>query len=145
MGDSDKALQILEQFTEEHPTECDFLMDWKQAQARIKRQSNKKRYTYQKRKEKKYLIKYSFRKIDMMEHQADVLQFSAPPYSEDYFNTIHDNAEELMLKMEYGKALFVLEEVHDFIRKTDQTPQLGYNLILKAVVNLVSRQVVIKT
>lgn len=44
----------------------------------------------------------------------------------------------LMSNMEYAKALYILEEVHDFIVKTDQTPRICANLILKAIVNLVS-------
>ncbi|GAA5803657.1 hypothetical protein HPULCUR_009140 [Helicostylum pulchrum] len=118
MGDSNRALEVLENFQKKYPTESDFLMDWKQAQARIKRQSNKKR------------------KHDMMTNQADMLQYAIPPYSEDFFNAVHDNAEQLMLKMEYEKALTVLDEVHDFIRETDQTAQLGYNLILQATIHL---------
>lgn len=73
----------------------------------------------------------------MMTNQADMLQYAIPPYSEDFFNAVHDNAEQLMLKMEYEKALTVLDEVHDFIRETDQTAQLGYNLILQATIHLV--------
>lgn len=46
MGDSDRALEVLDNFRKKYPTESDFLMDWKQAQARIKRQSNKKRYCF---------------------------------------------------------------------------------------------------
>lgn len=76
----------------------------------------------------------------MMEDQADKLNLLVQPYSEEYFNSVHDNAKKLISKMEYGKALSMLEEVHDFIRKTDQTEQLSFNLILKAVVNLVSKQ-----
>ncbi|KAG2234097.1 hypothetical protein INT48_000274 [Thamnidium elegans] len=118
MGNSNRALEVLESFQKKYPTESDFLMDWKQAQARIKRQSNKKR------------------KTDMMTNQADMLQYAIPPYSEEFFNAVHDNAEQLMLKTEYEKALAVLDEVHDFIRKTDQTAQLGYNLILQAIIYL---------
>lgn len=43
MGESDKALGVLQKFSEDYPTESDFLLHWKQAQARIKKLSNKKR------------------------------------------------------------------------------------------------------
>lgn len=78
------------------------------------------------------------RTFHMTEHQADVLQFAIPPYSEEYFNAIHDHAVGLMQKKEFEKSLLVLYEVHDFIRKTDQTSHLAHNLILQAVVHLVS-------
>lgn len=73
----------------------------------------------------------------MVTNQADMLLYAVPPYSEEFFNAVHDNAEQLMLKTEYEKALTVLDEVHYFIRKTDQTAQLGYNLILQAIIFLV--------
>lgn len=73
----------------------------------------------------------------MFTNQVDLLQFTIPPYSEEYFNAVHDDAERLMKKDEFEKALSVLDEVHDFIRKTDQTSQLGYILILQGVIHLV--------
>jgi hypothetical protein len=77
------------------------------------------------------------RTFNMIEHQADVLHYAIPPYSEEYFNAIHDYAVNLMLNKEFERSLLVLYEVHDFIRKTEQTSQLGYNLILQATVHLV--------
>lgn len=44
MGESEKALETLKTFQDKYPTESDFLIDWRQTEARIKRQSNKKRY-----------------------------------------------------------------------------------------------------
>lgn len=43
-GDSEKALQILANFTTKYPNESDFLMDWRQTRARILRQTSRKRY-----------------------------------------------------------------------------------------------------
>ncbi|KAG2212276.1 hypothetical protein INT47_001635 [Mucor saturninus] len=98
MGNSNKALQVLQQFSEEFPTEADFLLHWKQAQSRIKKLSCKKR------------------KFDAINDQVDKLRLLIPPYSEEYFDAIYENAKMLMANMEYAKALYILEEVHDFIK-----------------------------
>jgi hypothetical protein len=42
-----------------------------------------------------------------------------------------------MLKKEFERALLILDEVHDYLRKTDRTSQLGDNLILQATIHLV--------
>jgi hypothetical protein len=75
----------------------------------------------------------------MVDQQAEIIHLTIPPDSEEYFDAMHDNAYDLMQKKEFEKALLVLENVHDYIRKTDQTSQLGYNLILQAEIHLVKK------
>lgn len=73
-----------------------------------------------------------------MDHQEETLDLAIPPYSEEYFEVIHNNALRLLQNKEFEKALLILDETNDFIRKTDYTAQLGYNLILQADTHLVS-------
>lgn len=74
----------------------------------------------------------------MIDNEVDQLRLLIPPYSEEYFDAIDENVKNLVANMEYAKALFTLEEVYDFIQKTDQTPRLCANLILRTVIHLVS-------
>ncbi|CEP19035.1 hypothetical protein [Parasitella parasitica] len=117
-GDSDQAINVIDLFTERYRSESDFLMGWRQTKARIIRQMERKR------------------KFGLIEYQNDLLQATIPPDSEEYFIACHDHAYHLMLKKEFERALLVLDEVHDFIRKTDRTSQLGNNLILQATIHL---------
>lgn len=73
-----------------------------------------------------------------MDQQEETLDLAIPPYSEEYFEVIHNNALRLLQNKEFEKALLILDETNDFIRKTDYTAQLGYNLILQADTHLVS-------
>lgn len=82
------------------------------------------------------------RKFNLIEHQNDLLQATLPPDSEEYFIACHDHAHQLMLKKEFERALLVLDEVHDFIRKTDRISQLGDNLILQATIHLVNHDMI---
>lgn len=82
------------------------------------------------------------RKFNLIEHQNDLLQITIPPDSEEYFIACHDHAYQLMLKKEFERALLILDEVHDYIRKTDRTSQLGDNLILQATIHLVSYYII---
>lgn len=74
----------------------------------------------------------------MIDQQAEIIHLTIPPDSEEYFNAMHDNAYDLMQNKEFEKSLLVLEDVYDYIRKTDQTSQLGDNLILQAEIYLVN-------
>jgi hypothetical protein len=73
----------------------------------------------------------------MVDRQDKMIHLTIPPDSEEYFSAMHDNAYDLLQMKEFEKALLVLEDVHDYIQKTDQTSQLGYNLILQAEIHLV--------
>ncbi|CAO3634349.1 unnamed protein product [Mucor fragilis] len=117
-GNSDQAINALDLFTKRYQNESDFLMGWRQTKARITRQMERKR------------------KFNLIEHQNDLLQITIPPDSEEYFIACHDHAYQLMLKKEFERALLILDEVHDYIRKTDRTSQLGDNLILQATIHL---------
>ncbi|KAL7335559.1 hypothetical protein PS15p_201011 [Mucor circinelloides] len=117
-GNPDQAINAIDLFTKRYPNESDFLMGWRQTKARITRQIERKR------------------KFNLIEHQNDLLQATLPPDSEEYFIACHDHAHQLMLKKEFERALLVLDEVHDFIRKTDRISQLGDNLILQATIHL---------
>ncbi|KAL0145843.1 hypothetical protein V8B55DRAFT_1465714 [Mucor lusitanicus] len=117
-GSSDQAVNVLDLFTRRYQNESDFLMGWRQTKARITRQMERKR------------------KLNLIEHQNDLLQITIPPDSEEYFIACHDHAYQLVLKKEFERALLILDEVHDFIRKTDRTSQLGDNLILQATIHL---------
>ncbi|CAO0789678.1 unnamed protein product [Mucor circinelloides] len=117
-GNPDQAINVIDLFTKKYQNESDFLMGWRQTKARITRQIERKR------------------KFNLIEHQNDLLQVTLPPDSEEYFIACHDHAHQLMLKKEFERALLVLDEVHDFIRKTDRTSQLGDNLILQATIHL---------
>ncbi|KAK4517409.1 uncharacterized protein ATC70_000744 [Mucor velutinosus] len=117
-GNLDQAINVLDLFTKRYQSESDFLMGWRQTKARIARQMERKR------------------KFNLIEHQNDLLQLTIPPDSEEYFIACHDHAYQLMLKKEFERALLILDEVHDFIQKTDRTSQLGDNLILQATIHL---------
>ncbi|KAI8641705.1 hypothetical protein BD408DRAFT_417780 [Parasitella parasitica] len=117
-GDSDQAINAIDLFTRRYRNESDFLMGWRQIKARITRQMERKR------------------KFSLIEYQNDLLQATIPPDSEEYFIACHDHAYHLMLKKEFERALLVLDEVHDFIRKTDRISQLGDNLVLQATIHL---------
>lgn len=77
------------------------------------------------------------RKFNLIEYQNDLLQVTIAPDTDEYFIACHDNAYNLMLKKEFERALLILDEVHDYLRKTDRTSQLGDNLILQATIHLV--------
>ncbi|CAO3609398.1 unnamed protein product [Mucor hiemalis] len=118
LGDSKNALKLISKFTANYPNESDLLLGWRQVRARILRQTNKKR------------------KLSLVDHQEETLDLAIPPYSEEYFEVIHNNALRLLQNKEFEKALLILDETNDFIRKTDYTAQLGYNLILQADTHL---------
>ncbi|OBZ89709.1 Anaphase-promoting complex subunit 5 [Choanephora cucurbitarum] len=114
-GKTDKAIQLLSDFSNRYESESDLLVGWRQAKAYMSRRRGITRTFFQ------------------MDEETETSRLVPPSDIDEYFEAIQSLSNKLILEKEFERAECVYDGMQKYAQDTNQRSQVCNSLILKAI------------